>query len=86
MTETGKKYAELINCYSEVFGSSNGRKVFKDLQRRFFFYTTTINNPESNLVFANEGCRQVLLYVLEMIRKSKNRLLIEQLSKQEEEE
>ncbi len=83
MKPSNKRFLEMIQTYTTVFTSPNGKKVFRDLQKAFGG-SCFDSNP---LVMAkNEGAREVLLKIEGMIRKSKNRLLVEQLSKPEEEE
>ena len=82
MKESSKRFMEMINMYSEVFGSPNGKKVFADLQKSF---AGPCFDPNPFVMAHNEGARSVVLKMEAMVKKSKNRLLIEQLSKEEEE-
>lgn len=78
-----QKALELIQTYTNVFTSPGGKRVFRDLQRAF---GGSCFNENPFVMAKMEGSREVLLKIEGMIRKSKNKLLIEQLSKQEEEE
>ena len=82
MKETGKRILEMISLYAQVFGSPNGKRVFADLKKSFAG-STFDQNPFSMAYKA--GARDVILRIEAMIKRSKNKALLEQLSREEEE-
>jgi hypothetical protein len=82
MKEVNKKILEMITTYETVFNSPNGKKVFQDLKKSF---GGPCFDPNPFVMAYKEGCREVLLRIEAMIRRSKNKALVEQLSKDEEE-
>ena len=83
MKDSGKRALETIQAYTAVFNSPLGKRVLNDLRKSF---GGSSFDPNPYVMAKNEGAREVLLKIEGMIRKSKNKLLIEQLSKPEEEE
>ncbi len=55
---------KLASMYQSVFSTTEGQLVLEDLKQCFFYYDTTLDERFSE---ANEGNRQVLLYILKAL-------------------
>lgn len=53
-------------AYKQTFGTEAGQEVLKDLQKRCFKYQSTID-PNPYITASNEGVRQVLLTIEELM-------------------
>ena len=53
-------------AYIQTFGTEAGQAVLKDLQARCFKYQSTID-PNPYLTATNEGARQILLTIEELM-------------------
>lgn len=63
---TPEQERKLRIAYKQTFGTETGQAVLKDLQGRCFKYQSTLDaNPY--VTAANEGARQVLLTVEELM-------------------
>ena len=64
---TPKEEMKLRIAYKQTFGTEEGRAVLEDLQGRCFKYQTTVvpNDPQGTHV--NEGARQILLTIEELM-------------------
>jgi len=66
-----KKQLQLLEDYRQTFSSSAGQRVLEDLMRHFHMMGTTINEENLNLTFHSEGERNVVLYILNQLRMSR---------------
>lgn len=71
---TPEDLEQLKAAYKFVFDTDDGRRVLADLRRRCHAHTSTFSvNP--NETYFNEGQRQVVLFIEDMLAADDNRKL-----------
>jgi len=65
---------QLKAAYKFVFDTDDGRRVLADLRRRCHAHTSTFST-NANETFFNEGQRQVVLFIEDMLSADDNRKL-----------
>jgi hypothetical protein len=87
MTPEAKKQANEIKAragdYLRTFGTEAGRRVIKDMRKSFGRYSF---DPNPFVMARNEGKREVLLEIEDIIIAGKNPKMIDELFQQPEDE
>lgn len=74
----------LRSTYKRVLESKEGKEVYEDLKKRFFYATTTFSQDPHEIAY-NEGQRTVMLFLEHMISdQSERQKLINQQQSNEE--
>ena len=63
---TPAELKQLRAAYKLVFETPDGQRVLADLRRRCHVHTSTFS-PTADEIFVNEGQRQVVLYIEDML-------------------
>jgi len=71
---TPEDLEQLKAAYNFVFDTDDGRRVLADLRRRCHAHTSTFS-ANANETFFNEGQRQVVLFIEDMLSADDNRKL-----------
>lgn len=61
---------QLLAAYRDFFATDQGKTILDDLANKFCFMDTTFHGDPTEAVF-NEGSRNVVIYILGMIRDGK---------------
>lgn len=84
------KNADLARAYQKTFGTEDGQTVLADLMKAGYFLTPTYNPRLKTPQFVcdrNEGQRELVVYILEMIEKDPKQIMeVIRKSKTEEED
>jgi hypothetical protein len=62
--------------YGTLFDSPTGERVLEDLKKAFYFYRTTFVEGDSHYMARNEGGREVIVYIEQMVKYAKQPHLI----------
>ena len=66
---------DLVEDYQNVFNSEKGQIVLYDLMKRGYFLTPTSDDRGDSHSHRNEGMREIILYILEMLEKDSKEIL-----------
>lgn len=66
-TDEERRQKQLLAAYKNVFDSDDGKRILDDLANQFCFLAPTYD-PDPTVMAMNEGSRNVMLYILGMIR------------------
>jgi len=65
-----KKFLELIADYKFVFGSNEGKRVLRDLEKRCHEFVTTHQKGDSHESAYLEGQRSVLIFIKNALKQT----------------
>lgn len=88
MPKNLSKSAALIADYKQTFESDHGRRVLKDLMRKYCILTSTFVPGDSYSFAFNEGTRCVVLSILSRLKINIDRYVknLEEMNKQNDNE
>lgn len=66
--EQGKKIAEKIKIYKDIFGSTNGKAVLKDIANYCGLMRSSFVNSDPIAMARLEGRREVILEIIRIIK------------------
>ena len=68
-------YIDTVESYKKVFATEDGQAVLYDLMKKGYFLSSTFDRTCPEVSPRNEGMRELVVYILETIKKEPKKVL-----------